>query len=140
MYLVDTNVLVHAVNRAASEHIRARDWLARALVGPQTVGFAWMALVGFIRVTTHPRVLRRPLTTSQAADIAQVWIDQPNASVLEPRSGHLKALSEILAAADARGDLVVDAHLATLAMEHDAEVITFDRDFGRFTGVRWRSP
>ena len=140
MYLVDTNVLVHAVNLAAGEHVRARDWLSAALAGPQTVGFSWVALVGFIRVSTHPRVLSRPMATSQAVAIAQVWVEQPYASVLEPQPAHLGVLADLLAVADAGGDLVVDAHLAALALEHDAEVVTFDRDFGRFGGVRWRSP
>jgi toxin-antitoxin system PIN domain toxin len=140
MYLVDTNVLVHAVNQAAREHPSARDWLANAFVGPQTVAFSWVALIGFIRVSTHPRVLSRPLTPSQSTDIVQLWLDQPNATVIEPQAGHLVVVSELLSRAGAAGDLAVDAHLAALALEHDAEVITYDRDLERFPGVRWRTP
>jgi toxin-antitoxin system PIN domain toxin len=140
VYVVDTNVLVCAVNQAAPEHARARVWLAGALVGHQTVAFSWVAVLAFIRVSTHPRVLSAPLTTSQAAEIARSWMEQPNATILEPQDGHLKLVSDLLTGAGAAGDLAVDAHLAALALEHDAEVITFDRDFGRFPGVRWRAP
>jgi toxin-antitoxin system PIN domain toxin len=140
MYLVDTNVLVHAVNQASLEHPSARDWLASALVGPQTVAFSWVALMGFIRVSTHPRVLTRPLTPTQATAIAQWWLDQPNATVVEPQAGYLVVVAELLQGAGAAGDLAVDAHLAALALQHDAEVITYDRDLGRFPGVRWRTP
>lgn len=140
MYLVDTNVLVYSVNEAAREYLRAREWLSSALAGPRTVGFSWAAIVGFIRVTTHPRVISSPLTPSQAAGIAQAWIEQPSATVVEPQRDHLKVMSDLLTRAGAGGNLAVDAHLAALALEHDAEVVTFDRDFGRFPGVRWRAP
>jgi toxin-antitoxin system PIN domain toxin len=140
MYLVDTNVLIHAVNQAAREHPSARDWLASAFVGPQTVAFSWVALIGFVRISTHPRVLARPLTPSQATEIAQRWLDQPNATVVEPGTSHLSLVSDLLSGARAAGDLAVDAHLAALALELDAEIITFDRDLGRFPGVRWRTP
>ena len=140
MYVVDTNVLVHAVNEAADEHSRAHDWLADAFMGHQTVALSWVAVLAFIRVSTHPRVFSIPLTPLQAVDIAQAWFDQPNATIIEPQDGHLALVSDLLSRAGAAGDLAVDAHLAALALEHDAEVITFDRDFGRFPGVRWRAP
>lgn len=140
MQLIDANVLLHAVNGRAREHEVARRWLVDGLARPEVLGLSWMVLLAFLRVSTHPAVFPRPLSTEQAALALESWLASPQAVVVEPTRRHLPLLRGLLARAGTAGNLVSDAHLAALALEHDATVVSFDRDFGRFEGVRWRLP
>lgn len=140
MLLVDANVLLHAVNESAREHDAGRGWLLEALGRTEAVGFAWMVLLAFLRLATHPAVFPRPLTAEQAATTIEGWLDAPPAIAVEPTRRHLPLLRALLVQTGTAGNLVGDAHLAALALEHDATVVSFDRDFGRFEGVRWRLP
>ena len=140
MLLVDANVLLHAVNQHAREHVVARDWLRQALGGGEAVAFAWTVILAFLRLATHPAVFPRPLTAEQAAEAVQRWLDASSAVTPEPTRRHLWLLRGLLVSTGTAGNLVGDAHLAALALEHGATVISFDRDFGRFDGVAWRLP
>jgi toxin-antitoxin system PIN domain toxin len=138
--LVDANVLIHAVNEASPHHRWARSWLDRALVGPEAVGFGWTVLLAFLRLSTHPAVFARPLDVTVATGVVRDWLAQPQAIVVEPTQRHLDVLAGLLAESGTAGTLVSDAHLAALAIEHNAVVVSFDADFGRFRGVRWEAP
>lgn len=141
MRLVDANVLLYAVDQNAPHHDAAKGWLDNALNGAETVLLPWMSLLAFVRLTTHPRVFDRPLSPAQALDIVDVWLASPSAVAPEPDARHPARLHELLEAAGGHGgNLVNDAHLAALALQHGAVVMTFDSDFGRFPGVRWERP
>lgn len=140
MRLVDTNVLLYAVNASSVHHRPARHWLDHALSGGAPVGFAWLSLIGFIRIATLPSVFEHPLTTDQAMDLVDDWLAAPTARVLHPRSGHTAALRQLLGSVGAAGNLTNDAHLAALAREHRATVVTFDSDLSRFPGVATLRP
>ena len=140
MLLVDANVLLHAVNTRAREHQAASQWLLDALGGREAVAFAWTVVLAFLRLTTHPAVFPRPLTVEQAATVLERWVGAPAAVTLEPTRRHLALLRGFLARSGTAGNLVGDAHLAALALEHGATVVSFDRDFARFEGVAWRLP
>jgi uncharacterized protein len=138
--VVDANVLVHAVNTASREHAIARSWLESALAGDETVGLAWTVILAFLRLTTHPSVFSRPLSLSEAALAVESWLASPVAVTPEPSGRHLALLRGLLEEAGTAGNLVGDAHLAALAVEHGATVVSFDRDFARFEGVRLLRP
>jgi toxin-antitoxin system PIN domain toxin len=138
--LVDANVLVHAVNQRSPEHAVARDWLYEALGGHEAVAFAWTVVLGFLRLTTHPAVFVRPLPVAQAADAVEGWLSAPPAVMVEPTRQHLPLLRGLLERAGTAGNLVGDAHLAALALELGATVVSFDRDFARFEGLAARRP
>jgi toxin-antitoxin system PIN domain toxin len=138
--LVDANVLLYATNRAAAHHEAARVWLEGALGGRATVGFAWIVLLAFLRLSTRPGIFPRPLEPDQAMELARLWTAQPAAVVVNPTSRHLDVLGGLLGGTGTAGNLVSDAHLAALAVEHDAEVVSFDPDLGRFAGVRSTRP
>lgn len=140
MFIVDTNVLVQAVNRDAPQHVGCRDWLDRHLEGAGTVGFPWVVALGFIRIVTHQKVLPRPLTVDQALEVLDRWLSQPTAVVCQPSGRHRQLLAEYLRKAGTGGNLTTDAHLAALATELQATIVSFDRDFDRFPGVRWIQP
>lgn len=140
MLLVDANVLLYAVDEEAALHGPAHGWLDAALARGEPVAFAWVALLAFLRLSTHPAVFSQPLEPDQAADVVELWLAQPAAVVLEPGRRHLPLLRGLLLETGTAGNLVNDAHLAALALEHGATIVSFDRDFGRFEGVRWRLP
>lgn len=140
MHLVDANVLLYAVNTASPQHRRARAWLDAALSGSGTVGFAWTVVLAFIRSATHPAVFPRPLSPEEALATVRAWVGEPPALVVEPTARHLDVLGGLLAESGTASNLVSDAHLAALAVEHNATLVSFDADFGRFRGVRWQQP
>lgn len=140
MKLVDTNVLLYAVDTSASKHEAAHTWLSKALGGAETVGFPWVVVLGFIRLATHPSIQTHPLTPSRAIDIVDEWLTRPPAAVLEPAASHLATLRPLLEATGTGGNLVTDAHLAALARQYGATVVTYDNDFDRFEGVRRQEP
>jgi uncharacterized protein len=138
--LLDANVLLYAVNRGSQQHDAARRWLDEALGGGEAVAFAWTVVLAFLRLTTHRAVFPRPLTTSQASEVIERWLQSGPAVTVEPTSRHLPLLRGLLEGAGTGGNLVADAHLAALALEHGATVVSFDRDFARFAGVSVARP
>lgn len=140
MQLVDANVLLHAVNERSREHAIARNWLHEAVHGTEAVALAWTVTLAFLRISTHPAVFPRPLTLGQAANVIERWLGSPAVLTVEPTSRHLPLLRGLLDRAGTAGNLVGDAHLAALALEYGATVVTFDRDFARFEGVALHRP
>ena len=140
MKVVDANVLLYAVNRDEARHEEARAWLDGALSRGETLGFAWLVLLAFLRLSTHPSVFPNPFDAEAATRRVRAWLEPPGAVVVEPTRRHVDVLAGLLASAGAGGNLVSDAHLAAIAIEHGATVVTYDNDFGRFPGVRWERP
>ena len=140
MRIIDANVLLYAVNTAAPRHAQARSWLDGALTGREPVGFAWTVLLAFLRLTTHPAVFPRPLAVGEATEVVRAWLAQPAAIVVDPTPRHADLLAGLLAEAGTAANLVGDAHLAALALEHGAVLVSFDADFGRFAGLRRETP
>ena len=140
MRLIDANVLLYAIDPTAERHEPAKRVLDEALAGPQTVLFPWVSLLAFLRIATHPAVFSRPLSTAAATDTVDAWLAQPGAVVPQPDTRHLARLRTLLERTGRGGNLVNDAHLAALAQQFDAIVLTFDTDFGRFPEVRWEVP
>ena len=140
MLLVDANVLLHAVNERAREHAAARDWLREALGGSEAVAFAWTVVLAFLRLSTHSAVFPRPLSVTEATGALEPWLRAPSAVMVEPSPRHLPLLRGLLERAGTAGNLVGDAHLAALALELGATVVSFDRDFARFEGVSLQRP
>lgn len=140
MTLVDANVLLYAVDRSARHHAEAKAWLDRALSGRETVAMPWICLLAFVRIATHPAIYPRPLEASQALDVVDAWTGRRNVIVPSVGAEHLPALREAIEATGTAGNLVNDAHLAAIARRSDATVVTFDGDFARFPGIRWRRP
>jgi toxin-antitoxin system PIN domain toxin len=138
--LVDANVLLYAVDEDAPLHPAAISWLDPALAGREAVGFAWTVLLAFVRLSTHPGIFPSPLAPDEAFDVVESWLAQPASIVVDPTVRHLGVLRGLLMQLGTAANLVSDAHLAALAVEHGAEIVSFDADFSRFPGVRWRQP
>lgn len=140
MKLPDVNLLIYAVDESSPHYTRARAWLEQTLSGTEEVGFAWLALVGFIRISTNPAVLANALSPAKAFEFVNSWLDQPVVTVVHPTLRHAATLQELLESIGTAGNLTSDAHLAALAIEHGAELCSRDADFSRFPGVRWTDP
>lgn len=140
MKVVDANVLLYAVNEDARHHRAALQWLDRSLAGEDTVGLSWIVMLAFARLSTRGDIFRSPLSPKEAFAQLDDWISAPGARVLHPGERHLGILGPLVDAAGTAGNLVNDAHLAALAVEHRAGIVSYDNDFSRFAGVRWHTP
>lgn len=140
MILVDANLLIYAHVSTFEQHQRAREWLDAELNGNGRVGFAWASLLAFMRVVTNPRVVPRPEPVVAAWHQVGAWLDCENAWIPVPTDRHRLVLGPLLESAGARADLVSDAHVAALALEHGLELCSTDGDFARFPQIRWRNP
>jgi hypothetical protein len=137
MKLVDTNVLLYAVNADCREHEVARAAVEDGLSDAAGLAFTWLALIGFMRLATRRGILARPLAAEQALGAVDDWLHAPHAQLLEATPRHWPILRRLLLGAGTAGNLSNDAHLAALAIEHGATLISFDRDFERFAGLRF---
>ncbi len=140
MNLVDANVLLYAVNEDADRHDDARRWLDEALSGGAVVGLSWIAMLAFARLSTKPNLFPSPLTSDGAFDRLDAWIASPASVIVEPTARHASLVRQLLAGVRTGGNLVNDAHLAALAIEHRGNVVSYDSDFERFDGVRRVEP
>lgn len=140
MVVVDANVLLYAVDLASAHHELSLSWLDTALAGAETVGLAWVALLAFVRVATSATIFPTPLTTDEATGQVEGWLAAPAAVVAHPTPRHANLLRGLLRDTGTGGNLTTDAHLAALALEHGADIVSYDRDFGRFPGLRHRLP
>jgi uncharacterized protein len=138
--LVDANVLLYAVNTDAERHEPSRRWLDRTLSGDDTVAFAWIALLAFVRLVTKVGLFPRPLTVDQAMDRVHAWLAASPAVVVEPTTDHPATLRRLLQDVGVGGNLVTDAHLAALALEHRCVLVSWDHDFSRFPDIHWQQP
>ena len=140
MVIVDANVLLYAVDTASRHHEAALAWLDDALAGTEAVGLAWVVLLGFVRLATSSTVFPHPLSTDDACGQLEAWLEAPAAVVAQPTPRHPSLLGGLLRDAGTAGNLTTDAHLAALALEHGADIVSYDRDFARFPGVKHRLP
>lgn len=138
--LLDANLLVYAHDADSPFHAPARLWLEEQLNGPRRVAFPWPSVLAFLRLTTNPRVSERPLSPSEAWAHVDTWFASHVAWVPVPTEGHHKTLGRLVTELHLTANLIPDAHLAALAMEHGLEVCSADGDFARFPGLRWRNP
>lgn len=138
--LVDANILLYAVDEHAAQHPRAKAWLEEALNGPYRIGLPWQSLTAFVRISTHPRALARPLRAAEAWGYVQDWLDAPVVWVPAAGPGHRELLGQLICDLDLRGNLVSDAILAALCLEHGLTIVSADSDFARFQNVRWLNP
>jgi hypothetical protein len=138
--LLDANLLIYAYDSEAKEHSRARSWLERKFSNGEGVGLSWITILAFLRIVTSRRYESHPMSTEEAASVVTGWIALRNVVVVSPTERHWPILSDLLPKSQAKGPLIMDAHLAALAIEHGATLCTNDRDFLRFPGLKVEFP
>lgn len=138
--IVDANILLYAVDQRASQHQVARNWIEEMLNGSVQVGLPWSSLLAFVRIATHPRVSRHPLTSSDAWSIVEAWLSTPTVWIPGPTARHAAVLGGLVGAYGLTGNMIPDAHLASLSIEHGVALCSADTDFARFREIRWTNP
>jgi len=140
MIVPDVNVLVLAYDSRSPQHAEARSWWERTLNGPRPIGMPWTSLLGFIRIMTHPGIMANPMRVGDAVRRVRSWLAHPRVTVIQPGPGHAETVFGLLERLGVGGNLTTDAHLAALAIEYQAELVSTDTDFARFPGLRWFNP
>ena len=138
--LLDANLLLYAVDRSSPFHKTASGWLTAQLNGPGRIGIPWQSLVAFLRISTHPRASASPLSTEAALGFIRDWLVAEAAWVPVPGHRHGELFTDLVGRYQLRGNLISDAHLAALALEHGLQLVSADTDFARFTDLRWINP
>ena len=138
--IIDANILVYAVDEDAPQHARAKAFLEEHLNGDRRIGLPWQSLTDFLRITTHPRVMSAPLSGSDAAGFVTDWLNAPAAWLPETTSKTWPILLGLINTHGVTGNLVPDAQLAALAIQHGVPVASADSDFALFPEVVWLNP
>jgi len=140
LILIDANILLYAEDSLHPRHQQARVWWDGQLSGTGIVCLCWTVMSAFIRIGTNPRVFEHPLSLEQALARVQSWMDQPCTRVVRPTERHWIVFQQVLTDGQAVANLVTDAHLAALAIEHGCELASTDSDFARFAKLKWKNP
>lgn len=140
MILVDANILIYASNAEADQHAESRDWLDAKLNGAAPVALPWLSLLAFLRIATNPRAFRTPLSMATAWQQVSIWLSAETVWTPEATERHAAVLGPLLSLPGVYGNLVPDAHLAALAIEHGLTLCSTDGDFARFPGLAWQNP
>jgi toxin-antitoxin system PIN domain toxin len=140
MMLVDVNVMIYAHRADVDRHDEYRQWMQAMIDGPEPYAVTDSAVAAVVRIVTNPRIYKRPATINEALTFAAQVRNQPHAQVIGPGPRFWDLFADLCRKANACGDLVPDAYLAALAIEHGCEVVTADKDFRKFPGLRWRHP
>lgn len=140
MILVDANLLLYAKLPTFRQHEAARQWLDDQFNGAAPVGLPWPSLLAFVRVATNPRIFQRPMPTKQAWHQVEQWLEQRTVRVPRETERHPQVLGQLLMGSGIKAKLVMDAHLAALAIQHGLILCSTDGDFARFKGLRWMDP
>lgn len=140
MIVPDLNVLIYASDSTSPHFEEAHVWWTRTLSGSELIGLAWSVSIGFVRLTTNPRIFAHPLTAAESLGIVSTWLANANVVPVEPTQRHLAIMQGLLADIGVGGNLIPDAHLAALALEHGATLASADADFDRFKGLSRVNP
>jgi toxin-antitoxin system PIN domain toxin len=140
MIIPDINLILYAHNSADPDHKAARAWWENLLASNTPVGVSIVVVLGFLRLSTSAKVLVAPLSAEESAERVEAWFAVPSLHLLQPGPNHVRILLELVRQTGTTGNLTSDAHLAALAIEHNAEIHSSDHDFGRYPRVRWSNP
>ena len=140
MILVDANILIYSHVESFAQHDAARDWLDQQINGTVRVGMPWESLLAFLRLVTNARVFEHPEPIAQAWQQVRDWLSCDSVWTPQPTEQHVAVLNELLGEPGVHANLVPDAHLAALAIEHGLTLCSTDGDFARFPTLRWLNP
>jgi toxin-antitoxin system PIN domain toxin len=138
--LIDANLLLYAHDSASPQHERSRRWFESVMVDEPDVQLGLATVLAFLRLATDARAFSEPLAIDAAVTLVEGWFTRANVTLALPVDGHWRRLASIASEAKARGPLLMDAHLATLALERGGHLATTDHDFARFRGLKVVDP
>jgi uncharacterized protein len=138
--LLDVNVVLAAHRDDHPDFKLARDWLDRTLAAKAPFTVVDLVAGAFLRIATNRRIFSIPTPVDEAFAYLKALREQPAHVMLAPGPQHLVLLERLCGSAEASGDLIPDAQLAAIALEHACELVSFDRDFARFSELKWTRP
>jgi toxin-antitoxin system PIN domain toxin len=138
--LVDANLLIYAYFSASPQHQRAREWLDGELNGFTAVGLPWPSLLAFVRLVTNPRIFRQATSPAEAWRQVLDWLACEPVWIPQATERHAEVLGSLISLPGMNANLVMDAHLAAMAIEHGLTLCSTDGDFARFPELRWTNP
>ncbi len=136
MIILDSNVLMYSMHLDFEKHSVAKRYLTRQLQSGESIGLPWVSLLAFIRLSTNLKTLTIRLSPQQALDQVELWLNHPNVSTPEPGRRHFQIMHQLILSAGQAANLTNDAHLAAIAIERNATMVSFDQDFARFSGLK----
>ena len=140
MILIDANILVYAHVRSVPQHQAAVTWLDQKLNGTAIVALPWQSLLSFARLVTNPRLFERSLPVAAAWAQIESWLDCPVVQIPNPGDRYKTILARLMLSYVDRPNLIPDAQLAALAIENGFLLCSSDRDFARFSELKWENP
>jgi toxin-antitoxin system PIN domain toxin len=140
MKVIDLNVLLNVVNDDAPEHRKCLEWWTTAFDQQDLLALPWVVILGFLRLSTRPGVFDRPLTVAEAIDQVNRWLSCDHVQLIFEAENHWSRMQKLLVQVGTGGNLTTDIHLASIAIEHQAALVSCDTDFARFTALRWENP
>jgi toxin-antitoxin system PIN domain toxin len=138
--VVDVNVLLGAINPSNAHHAQLSAWWAAALHGSEPVGLAWIVILGFLRISTNKKFYPQPLAVADGLEQVGLWLSAPNVQLVQEPNGHWQIFADLLRQVGTGGNLTTDVHLAALAIERGATLVSCDTDFARFKRLKWENP
>lgn len=138
--LLDASLLLYAIDAESRHNPVAAAWLEETLNGDNRIGLPWQTIGAFLRIVTHPRVTANPLSASDAWQYIEDWLAVPVVWIPPAGESTARVYARICAQVEVTANLVPDAQLAALAIEHGVELASADSDFQRFPGLRWINP
>ena len=140
MITPDANIVLYAYNEDAPNHAKAKQWLEEQFSMSAAFGLSWQVITAFLRISTNPRAFPQPFDLSEAIEIVDEWLVLPNIEILTPTENHWTIFQNLIVEGNAKAALMMDAHLATLAVEHGVTLATTDRDFQKFSKLKIINP
>jgi uncharacterized protein len=140
MDFLDVNVLVNAWRPDSERHAEFARYLQSLVDGPEAFAIPSLSLSGLLRIVTHPRIFDPPDPMDDVLKFVDQLRSLPHCIIVQPGDRHSDIFIDLCRKGNARGNFVTDAYLAAMAIEIGAELVTDDRGFGRWPGLRWRHP
>ncbi|CAN5260067.1 type II toxin-antitoxin system VapC family toxin [soil metagenome] len=140
MITPDANIVLYAYNEDAPQHARAKQWLEEQFSSPIPFGLSWQVITAFLRISTNPRAFPQPFDLAEAIEIVDEWIALPNTEILTPMANRWTIFQSLIIEGQTKAALMMDAHLAALAIEHDVTLATSDKDFLKFSRLKTVNP
>jgi toxin-antitoxin system PIN domain toxin len=140
MILPDANLILYAHIKDFPQHLKSKAWLENTLNGEESVGLAWQVITAFVRIGTNPKIFKIPMAIKQVEKRLGTLLTHPNTKLVNPTAKHWQIFLKQLKDSKAAGNLVMDAHLATLAIEHNARLASTDDDFKLFPDLNYFNP
>jgi len=140
MILPDANLVLYAYVEDFPQHLKSKSWLENTIAGGEEIGLAWQVITAFVRIGTNPKLFKKPMTLAQVEARLAALFAQPNVKLIAPTEKHWQIFLKLLKESNAQGDLVMDAHLAALAIEYNARIASTDSDFKLFSNLDYFNP